>query len=89
MASKIMLAKSVIKAFLTYSMQATAIPSITLSKIKRYERAFIWGYEAHEQKIHTIAWNKICSPKEVGGLGFCDLRNEQCLFNEISMEGGF
>lgn len=35
--------------------------------------AFWWGAEPHLRKIHWVAWERMCLPKEQGGLGFRDL----------------
>ena len=32
-------------------------------------RAYWWGHEPGEKKMHLVNWDKICKPKSEGGLG--------------------
>ena len=50
MATKVMLEKLIIETLPTYTMQVVAIPSITLEKIEKYQRAFIWGHEVFDKR---------------------------------------
>ncbi|CAN1139380.1 Putative ribonuclease H protein At1g65750, partial [Linum perenne] len=38
-------------------------------EIDRRIRNFVWGTTAEERKISLVSWEKICVPKEKGGLG--------------------
>ena len=64
MVRKIVLIKSVIASLLVYTMQVNLILAITIQDIKRYQKAFIWGHDIKERKIHTISWDKFCQPKK-------------------------
>ena len=55
MAGWIILAKLVIEALPTYTMQVTIILTITLNDIEKHQRPFIWGHETSNRKIHTIS----------------------------------
>jgi hypothetical protein len=41
-------------------------------------RYFWWGDEKGQRKIHWLAWEKLLLSKNLGGLGFRDMR----LFNQ-------
>ena len=35
---------------------------------------FWWGQKSDEQKISWVSWDKLCKPKNEGGMGFRDLK---------------
>ena len=37
-------------------------------------RNFWWGQRDKERKMAWIAWEKMCTPKTEGGMGFKDLK---------------
>ncbi|CAN1818917.1 Putative ribonuclease H protein At1g65750 [Linum perenne] len=50
-------------------MQTAVLPAKTCEEIDRRIRNFVWGTTAEERKICLVAWDKVCLPKEIGGLG--------------------
>ena len=46
------------------------LPNAICNKIDQICRQFIWGSSNIKKKIHLIIWNKNCSAKEEGCLGF-------------------
>ena len=40
------------------------------SRIDRICRQFIWGSSEYKKRVHLVSWDKVCKPKEQGGLGF-------------------
>ncbi|CAN1188305.1 Putative ribonuclease H protein At1g65750 [Linum perenne] len=69
LAGRVTLAKSVLAAIPAYAMQTSVLPPKTCEAIDRRIRNFVWGTTAEARKISLVAWEKICLPKENGGLG--------------------
>jgi hypothetical protein len=38
-------------------------------RIEKLQREFLWGGMGDEVEHHLVGWDKVCAPKEVGGLG--------------------
>ncbi|CAN1822383.1 Putative ribonuclease H protein At1g65750 [Linum perenne] len=69
LAGRVTLAKSVLAAIPAYAMQTSVLPQKTCEAIDRRIRNFVWGTTEEARKISLVAWDKICLPKENGGLG--------------------
>ncbi|CAN1777535.1 Putative ribonuclease H protein At1g65750 [Linum perenne] len=50
-------------------MQTSVLPATTCDAIDKRIRDFVWGSTTDARKIPLIAWNRICLPKDQGGLG--------------------
>jgi len=48
-------------------------PSKVCKVIRRIQIQFLWDWGHDARKIAWIAWDKVCSPKEMGGLGVRDI----------------
>ncbi|CAN1147561.1 Putative ribonuclease H protein At1g65750 [Linum perenne] len=68
LAGRVTLAQSVLAAIPAYVMQTAVIPSTTCEIIDRLIQNFVWGSTEETQKVHLIAWDDICKPKEEGDL---------------------
>ncbi|XP_057451938.1 uncharacterized protein LOC130743727 [Lotus japonicus] len=68
-AGRVTLTKSVIAALRTYSMQTCLLPKTVCGKLEKIQRDFIWGSTDRPNGAHSIAWAKLCCPKQNGGLG--------------------
>ena len=53
-----------------------------LKEIVKLQRDFLWGWGSEGRKIAWASWEKVCEPRETGGLDILDLR----LFN-VAMLG--
>ncbi|CAN1351644.1 Putative ribonuclease H protein At1g65750 [Linum perenne] len=68
-AGRVSLATSVLNTIPTYTMQTTLLPNEICENIDKKIRSFIWGSINGERKLHLLKWEKICQPKDRGGLG--------------------
>lgn len=73
MGGKEALIKVVVQSIPTYAMSCICLPKSLCRDILNMMTGFWWGSTLSERKIHWLAWNKLCPPKERGGLGFRNL----------------
>jgi hypothetical protein len=59
-----------------YNITTYAWPVSILKTIEAWTRNFIWSGDINQKKLVTVAWKKVCSPFDEGGLG---LRSLVCL----------
>ncbi|KAM6544692.1 hypothetical protein CsatB_025428 [Cannabis sativa] len=69
-AGRATLIKSVGLAMPIYAMQTTKLSSRLVKRINVLVRDFWWGFEKGNHGLHLKAWDKLCLPKSLGGLGF-------------------
>jgi exonuclease III len=70
--SRLILLKAVLQALPIYAFSALAAPKFVLTTIKNLQRNFIWQGLNKEKKIALVSWEKLCRPKQQGGLGVRD-----------------
>ena len=72
-AGRVTLAQSVLQAMPIYAMKTTLLPSPVCYKIDKSCRRFIWDEKSKIHKMSIVGWDKMCLPKNYGGLGFKNL----------------
>ncbi|XP_031106280.1 uncharacterized protein LOC116010926 [Ipomoea triloba] len=69
-AGKEVLLKSVAQALPTYYMSIYYLPVTLCERIERVMNKFWWGTSGGSNGIRWMAWNRMCTQKSQGGLGF-------------------
>ncbi|XP_057249110.1 uncharacterized protein LOC130590639 [Beta vulgaris subsp. vulgaris] len=80
-AARTQLINSVLLSLHQYWAQVFILPKQVLQEISRICRAFLWSGEYFSQKPGLIAWERVCTPKNSGGLGFRDV----IIWNQASL----
>ena len=73
-ASKEVVIKAVAQAILTYIMSCFKIPNSLCDDMTSMIWNFWWGQKRDERKMAWLSWEKLCEPKDVGGMGFRELK---------------
>lgn len=80
MAGRLILLKSSLDSLPLYWFNLYIIPPGILSILEKMRRQFIWGENLSgnttSRKIHLLSWDKLCSGKEIGGLGIVPLKSK-------------
>ncbi|XP_026396064.1 uncharacterized protein LOC113290697 [Papaver somniferum] len=64
--------KHVFNSVPVYQMGTFKFPNNILNKLTSIEIGFLWGHNSN-RGMNPIGWNKVCKPKEKGGLAIRDL----------------
>lgn len=70
---KATLIKAVLSAMPIYQLSCMDLPASKMKEITSHIRTFFWQGLEDKARISLISWDKICLPKEMGGLGIKDL----------------
>ncbi|KAL4391418.1 hypothetical protein AHAS_Ahas03G0243100 [Arachis hypogaea] len=79
-AGRCTLIQSVLSTIPSYCMQTMKIPTAVCAKMDKIYRDFLWRSSDEERKVHLLNWEKICKPKEEGGLGIRRAQETNQLF---------
>ena len=63
------LIKSTSASIPIHAMQTTLLPQKNSLQVDKLNYKFLWGDIAQHRHCHTISWETIATPREVGGLG--------------------
>ena len=86
-AGRVTLAQSVLQAMPVYAMQTTLLPAPVRHKIEKACRRFIWDGNSKSHRMSMVGWEKICMPKQYGGLGFKKMDEmNQAMLMKLSWE---
>jgi hypothetical protein len=75
-AGRLVLVNAVLDSLPTHAMAALQLPPAVIAALDALRRAFLWGVgegRASGAKC-LVAWDKVCRPKDEGGLGVHALR---------------
>ncbi|XP_074372587.1 uncharacterized protein LOC141713189 [Apium graveolens] len=73
-AGKLVLLKNVVQSIPAYAMSCFLMPKSLCQEIHRVMNSFWWQSKAAIRKgIRWLGWNKMCTSKNDGGLGFRDI----------------
>ena len=73
-ASRKILIKSMAQAIPSYIMSCFKLPDALCDELVGMVRRFWWGQQENHNKLAWLNREKMCTPKEEGGIGFRDLR---------------
>jgi len=66
---RIVLIQSHIESLPAHTMQCFTLPNVITAQIDRLSREFLWKENNTEKGLPLVAWNRICRPKDKGGIG--------------------
>ena len=66
---RLTLLKSTLSSLPTYYLSLFTIPKAVVERLESIQRNFLWGFSEGCFKYPLVAWENVCSPIVVGGLG--------------------
>ena len=74
-AGREVLIKAVAQAIPTYAMNCFCLPKAWCEEVNGLIARYWWGKKKDERKLHWIKWDKLCTTKAEGWLGFRNLHS--------------
>lgn len=71
-AGRIILTKAVLQAIPHYLLSILPAPKGILNQMRIIQRSFLWSGNSEKKKWSLVAWQKLCKPKDRGGLNLVD-----------------
>ena len=68
-AGRLTLLKSTFSCLPTYYLSLFTIPKVMATRLECIQRNFLWDSTVECFKFPLVAWEKVCLPRELGGLG--------------------
>ena len=68
------LIKAIAQATSMYTMNCFKLHDSLCNELNSLMRNFWWGQREKERKLAWIAWEKMCTPKVEGRMGFKDIK---------------
>lgn len=65
--------KTTAAALPVFAMSCFKVPKTVIKALNSSIANYWWSSKSHLRKIHWIAWDVLCLPKALGGMGFKDL----------------
>ncbi|KAK1677490.1 hypothetical protein QYE76_038338 [Lolium multiflorum] len=74
---RLILVNSVLTAMLAHAMSVGLLPAGVVEAIDKRRRAFLWtGEETYNEGSFKVAWDDVCVPKKLGGLGVLSIQSQ-------------
>ena len=70
---RLTLIRSTLSNLPIYLMSLFRLPKGVQFRLEKIQRDFLWGGGNLGRKIHQLNWSTVCSSKENGGMGICNL----------------
>ena len=68
-AGRVVLIQSNLEALPVHAMQCYKLPGKISEQLDRINRDFFWKHSHSNKGMPLVAWDKVCRPKQLGGLG--------------------